>query len=356
MKKILTILLILALSMAVSVSLGEGKLDVPKDARDYADIADFNVEDFAEIKSKKEDFYITVTLSKPVDWIAANWMGYREEPEELSVSDELTADFFTLGHKYQLGTKWSNAYWTPFIWEEDHDVYFSFDDDQDTINAMVNTIWEYIKSDAFLQSEEALTLYSWALDVVPDVQVKMPQYAIYTLERADDITEEKADEADDEKEINGITVYYKKKNLEVFDYGTDMKTIQEAYDKWVEDYPEMAIYKDEVEGFAWGRLIGRDYFKSEGAPNYAYITKQGDFTVVYGRDGSIRYFEKTVENVDLFGIGSGTAIFRFAKNNVGWYPARVRLEFESGDYKAVTANYDGNGKLYGIGFNYFENK
>lgn len=352
MKKIATILLILVISMTASVSLAEGKLDVPKDVRAYADIAEFDVEDFAKIESKVEDFYITVTLSKPVDWIAANWMGYREEPEELSVSEELTADFFTIGHKYQLGTKWSNAYWTPFIWEDDHDVYFSFDDDKDTIDDMIEKVWKFMRSDEFLLSDKAQTLFSWALDVVPDVQVKMPEYAIYTLEVADDITDENADDADDVRKIDGVTVYYKKVNLEVFDYGTDMKTIQEAYEKWVEKYPRMAIYQDEVEGYAWGRLIGRDYFKSEGAPNYAYITKQGDFTVVYGRDGSIRYFEKTVENVDLFGLGAGTATFRFAKNNVGWYPARVRVEFESGNYKAVTANYDGNGKLYGIGFNY----
>ena len=350
-KKIATLFLVIGIMVLTQGVLGEGRLDVPKNVKDYADIAEYNVDDFAEIKTQVDDFYITLTLSKPVDSLYANWMGYGETPEELSVSEDLTANFFTLGHKYQVGTKWSNAYWTPFIWEEDHDVYFSFEDDQGQIDDMIDEIWNYMRSKEYLNSDEAQELISWAKDVMPEVVVKMPQYAIYTLELAD----EEATENNDVKD-NNAAFSYRQKNLEVFEYGTDMAVIKEAYKKWVKEHPEMEIYMDEMDGYAWGRLIGRDYFESEGAPNYAYITLQGDFKVVYGRNGSIRYFEKTVENVDLFGIGPGTAIFRFARNNVGWYPARVRVEFESGDYQAITANYDGNGKLYGIGFNYFGNK
>ena len=66
-------------------------------------------------------------------------------------------------------------------------------------------------------------------------------------------------------------------------------------------------------------------------------------------------FRRIIDTLsNLFGIGAGTAKFRFERNNVGWYPARVRMEFTEGVYQAVTANYDGNGQLYGIGLNYLD--
>ncbi len=343
MKKLICILMTLAIIMTVSASLAEVKPDVPTDTRVYSDIADYDVEDFAKLKVKMDEFFATVTLSKPVDSIQANWMGYQESPEELFVSEDLTANYFLLGHKYQVGTHWINSYWTPYLWENDHDVYFSFGEDQKSIDAKIATVWEYVQSAEYRNGKDAEEL-SWAKDVHPDVVVVMPLYTIYVLEAVDD-------EGDEAGEVG---VYLKKKNLEVFDYGTDLKVIEEAYEKWVKAHPELVIYKDEEPGHAWGRMVGREYFKSEGEPNYAYITKQGDFTVVYGRNGTIRYFEKTVENADLFGIGAGTAKFRFERNNVGWYPARVRMEFTEGVYQAVTANYDGNGQLYGIGLNYLD--
>ena len=212
-KKIATLFLVIGIMVLTQGVLGEGRLDVPKNVKDYADIAEYNVDDFAEIKTQVDDFYITLTLSKPVDSLYANWMGYGETPEELSVSEDLTANFFTLGHKYQVGTKWSNAYWTPFIWEEDHDVYFSFEDDQGQIDDMIDEIWNYMRSKEYLNSDEAQELISWAKDVMPEVVVKMPQYAIYTLELAD----EEATENNDVKD-NNAAFSYRQKNLEVFEY------------------------------------------------------------------------------------------------------------------------------------------
>ena len=137
--------------------------------------------------------------------------------------------------------------------------------------------------------------------------------------------------------------------LKTFPYGTKTEDIQAAYNQLVKDHPDQTIYMTDYEGYAWGKLVGKEYFGTSGAPNYAYITKQGDFKVVYGRSGKIRYFEKNVENVDLFGLGAGKAVFTFTKGNGGWAITKVTMEFTSGEYQSVTARYNGSGRLYGVG-------
>ena len=347
MKKIRSIsLLLLTLMLAVPFcASGEAAFDVPETIGDYAGIADYDIGSFCVIKTKTFGDETTITLSKEVDSIRAGWMGYAEETEEL-IPEDLTVTIRLTGHNYQPGSTWTNGYWTPYTWEDEHDVYFGFDDTQDEINQRIAEVRDYLNSGEYQKTKEAQKLLSFAKDVKEETVVEMPTYAIYTVEEVEQTMVIEGE--DGEPKIETGTVE-KRNNLEVFEYGTDMETIRKAYDEWVKRYPDLEIYLDESEGHAWGRLIGRDYYESVGAPNYAYVTQQGDFKVVYGRNGTIQYFEKTIQAIDLFGVGNGKATIVYRQNNAGWYPAKVRMEFEGGEYRSITANYDGNGRLYGIG-------
>ena len=334
MKKLIALILSLMLLMTAAAALANGNAvpTAPRNVEEYGDVAAYNTDDFAKLSTKRVGGTTTVTLDKPVEQLQANWMGYGEEPEDLTVTD-LKAEVSHAGHKYQLGAIWTNGYWEPFMWENDHDIYFGFEDDLATIEAGIAAVRNYVNSDAFGKSAEAEEFKSWVQEVSADVVVEMPTWSIYTLEKGDD-----------GKLIQTV--------LESFEYGTDKKEIEKAYEELVKENPDLVLYQGSDDGHAWGELTGRDYFSSEGAPDYAYITKQGDYKVVYGRNGKLKYFEKTVQNVDLFGVGAGTATFTYAKNNAGvWYPRKVRLELNNGAYKAITAKYNGNGKLYGIGLN-----
>ena len=335
MKKFISMMLALVMALCVfSFASAEGTLDVPQNVSDYDGLTDFNLDDFAKIKTKHVDQTTTVTLSKAVDSIQANWMGYQEEPEELTVTD-LTATVDHTGHRYQLGTAWTNGYWEPFAWEDVHDVYFSFNDSKEEIEAGIAAVWKYMNTGDYLKTETGKEFASEFVEVSHDVEIVLPQYGIYILE------ETQTDEGP----------VLERTELEVFDYGTKMEDIQKAYEAYVKANPGKEVFMSDYGGYAWGKLIGREYYKTVGAPDYAYITKQGDFKVVYGRNGSVKYFEKTVPDVDLFGIGVGTATFTFKTNNAGWTPVRVRMDFEYGTYKSVTAKDDGCGRLYGIGLN-----
>jgi len=334
MKKLTALILSLILLLTAAAAFGDGAATpaVPKYVSEYGTVAEYNTDGFAKLKTKREGGITTVTLDKPVEQLQANWMGYGEGPEDLTVTD-LTAQVSHAGHKYQLGAIWTNGFWEPFLWEDDHDIYFDFNDSKATIEAGIEAVRKYVNSDAFGKTAEAQEFKSWVQEVRGDVAVEMPTWSIYTIEKGADGT-------------------LKKSVLKSFDYGTDKAVIEKEYAAMVAANPDLMLYEGSEDGHAWGELTGRDYFSSEGAPDYAYITKQGDYKVVYGRSGKVKYFEKTVENVDLFGVGAGTATFTYAQNNGGvWYPRKVTLELPSGAYKTITAKYNGNGKLYGIGLN-----
>lgn len=339
-------LLLLATIVAVtSYASAEKELDIPRSTADYGEIAAFNVEDFCVITTKTVGEETNVTLSKEVDSIQAGWMGYGEQADEIAIED-LSAIIELKDHRYQLGATWTNAYWTPYSWEDDHDEYFTYDASMDEINQKINAVREYMSSGEYQKTPEAQKVLSFAKDVREEVVVEMPKYCIYTLEELERID---VFEGEDGEVITEKYSYLEHNDLEVFEYGTDMETIQAAYEMWCDTYPDLRIYMDPTDGHAWGRLIGRDYYGSSGAPNYAYITIQGQYKVVYGRNGRIQYFEKSVPVADLFGVGIGKATFVYKANNAGWYIAKVKMEFSDGEYQSVTASYDGNGRLYGVG-------
>ncbi len=104
MKKVITLVLAIALLLTSVVALADG---TP------------NINSFAKMTTKTSEGngVITITLTKPVDRLLVNWAEKGAEPEELQVDENLQATALTWGHKYMPGTtqyydrsvKWSTG-------------------------------------------------------------------------------------------------------------------------------------------------------------------------------------------------------------------------------------------------------
>ena len=99
MKKVVTLVLAIALVLTSVVALADG---TP------------NINSFATMKVKYHELksepwgapaYWEITLSKPVDRLLINWSGKGEEPEELAVDENLKATALRGSHKYMPGTE-----------------------------------------------------------------------------------------------------------------------------------------------------------------------------------------------------------------------------------------------------------
>jgi hypothetical protein len=105
MKKVVTLVLAIALVLTSVVALADG---TP------------NINSFATMKVKYHELksepwgapaYWEITLSKPVDRLLINWSGKGEEPEELAVDENLKATALKGSHKYMPGTSQYYATW-----------------------------------------------------------------------------------------------------------------------------------------------------------------------------------------------------------------------------------------------------
>jgi len=94
MKKIITLVLAIALLMTSIVAIAETK-------------ATPNINSFATMTTKYNEGagIITIKLSKPVDRLLVKWAEKGAEPEELAVGEDGVATALTWGHKYMPGTK-----------------------------------------------------------------------------------------------------------------------------------------------------------------------------------------------------------------------------------------------------------
>ena len=110
MKKVITLLLALALVLTSVVAIAE-------EVEAAAPKATPNINTFATMKVKyygakfnnvqnwnKNDNYYLITLSKPVDRLLVKWAEKGAEPEELAVDENLKATALTWGHKQMPGT------------------------------------------------------------------------------------------------------------------------------------------------------------------------------------------------------------------------------------------------------------
>ena len=310
MKKILAFILCIILTLSAVSAMAETKVELPKTVGELSNLPEANVEEFAKMKTKDDGHTIKVTLSKAVDSIQANWLGIDETPEDLTVGEDLTTTVSHEGHKYQLGTKWVSGehptlklYYDGEFFEDeaDRNKAIAHARDVEIPGKFRNAVNEYMDSEGYGDKVETI------------IEVDSVKWHVgfwygdeyHSRTFPPDVTEEEIEE------------YVKR-----FD------------DAWYEKY-----------GYALKTIVGHQFKPSRGQPNYAYLTKQGDAMVVYGRAGDIRYFERTVEGSSFFGQGQGKATVTFQKGKKHWYIEKIREEYESGDIQAVTATYYSTGKL-----------
>lgn len=245
MRRALAILLMLALLLSASAAFASsiGLEDILSQS-DVSNVPDLS--SFAALQASvpDKDGRVTVTLSKPVDRIWANWMGDNEKPEELFLTDKLTATFSTKGHPYQVGAT-PPASQDLFKEETSKRYVIEFGAEESQVN------WRTI------QANNA-ALHGHCVEVV------RPHWIL--IRTADDTV---VDSYSDKKVSGDITV-------------PDGYKIQK------------------VEGYAVAWQYGSN--GSDGSPNLAYITVQNGYVVIYARNGKIQYVTEYTPGMKVFGI------------------------------------------------------
>ena len=291
-----TIILLLAALLMWQCIPALTEIIVPSKITDYTGLPDIpDTKNFAALTTKEAENFIYITLSKAVESLSANWLGYNEEPELLAVGEDLKASVCTLGHKYQLGTRWVNSYdW--LILEES-----------------MRVIPYYSSSVAI---EEILReAKSYVNDTFDCFYYDLPRWELYRVSKDGDVLVEVINDLDmgawGDYPYNEPWGYY-----------------------WVHQ---------KGEAYAWKQL----FHASQGSPDLAYITEQEDaWTVYYSRKGDVRYFCKTLKDVDLFSTGSnGKATVRFEECNTGWFIREVSAEYEDGTNVQAFYSWTGDGSL-----------
>ena len=333
MKKVVAIILCLIMALASIAALAETEPTVPATLAELGTLPEANADEFAVLLTKDDGKTITVTLSKAVDSIKANWLGYNEEPEELTVSPDLTTQVSKAGHKYSLGTKWVSGEHPVKKWYVDG---YYFDDDKDLKKSQARA------ANIEVPEEEK----EWAADYFEAVAADKDVPDFNEVEKIETVVEVEPAKWYVSFYNNG-EYYYRTFPGDVSE--SDVKEFVDQFNGvyYVDD--EGNTYKTEPYyekyGYAYKVIEAHDFKPSNGSPNYAYLTKQGDAMVVYGRAGNVRYFERTVDGSNYFGLGKGKATVTFQKGKKRWYIEKIREEYETGDLQSVTAVYYSTGKL-----------
>ena len=351
MKKLLSILLILALVLACGVSLAEeGKARtsfwIPKKLAEI-EVEALPVSEFPVVKTKTAKGKITVTVSPEPDALAANWMGYGEEPEQVTLENGVGV-ISQEGHKYQLGAGYVNDWWKDWI-----------------------TGLDYVEDDEASSFEEAAAYFkkNYAEEIADGALMENEPFRgffVYYIHTAYYFTGE-----DDDLEIHELG---KSVNEIVSDaYGTRAEAkaevqklgpvtfIQEETEEYGTVYitDGYGVYREG--GYAW--LYNVEYGHSRGKPNRAYTLTTGEYAVDYTRAGVPNYAARTMEGKDFFetGVAGAKSVVKWEigkkKNKIlsiqTLYPegndiASIRLDYPtSGNWYHYTVTYNaGEGEQY----------
>ena len=292
MKKGLAI--IMAVSLLCAAFPAHAWIYLPESVSSYTNLPpNPHLSFFAVLRAWPEDKNgqtITVQLSEPVDELYVNWMGYKEEPLQLELDDNLRASYSTEGHKYQPGAASVMQY-------------------NRLINLNSRAIIPFGSSEEQIEAARK-NAERYTNQYCPCVSVEKPHWEVRRI-------------------LNNGSY-----------------CVMTSYDQ---DFPTANIKVPDdailvpVNGFAYAWR--QEFLGSDGSPNEAYLTLQKGWHVVYDRVGNIQYFYKVIEDMDYFGIGPATAIVRFEKMNGEWHCRQVTEMYEDGS--SITAYYSktGSGKL-----------
>jgi len=334
------------------------------------------------VRTKTKNGEIMVRVNGDPDTVYANWLGYGEEPEEVELENGL--GYVELeGHKYQLGTKWSNKVVRS---------YFAYDPEAKG--------WVPVKYKGTVKvglTEMKLIETEIGDAGINDMTYKKPWVWVYdyintdTAKEGKEVSDPGEDYADLEvlaaglpkqpkkaganSNTNGITeaTAYMSDNIDIKDgkyhntykndslYDANDKLIaynSDAYNELDKKYDAKGNQIANAEKRGWVFMVpyyqfyeqntGKD---SSGAPNHAWIVEKGPWTATYTRAGKMVIVEKDEENTDYFKTGlagsKGHVIWNMRKTDGGtkWYVAAVTEEYAEGDIAKAEAVYNVNGQL-----------
>lgn len=356
MKKLVSLILVLALVLACSVAMAEEPTRLAS-SKDLEDVPEF-VEPLP-MKTKRSGSNVKVTIEGEVDSIEVLWYGVGEEFEELELVDG-AATYVADGHRYQpgvYGTKMNltrgtetlgdilvnllvdGLPYTETLGQQINDANIVIDgkvarayngvipnvditstDDSSLIDNSYETdaLWLFLETtdpETGLILAEEVTDYKTARAIVKKVMTSDDQYNMVQegdWRISDDTI---SDDGTAQTRAAGKRVYY--------------WTLEKVKD-WNGDTAFKVIQP-------WG-------VKVDGA---AYKVVAGDVTFYYDRAGKFLAEEIEVADADPFQTGeAGTAVYTYskmvAKSNEKYYLSKVSCEFEEGDYSLIYQSFSPN--------------
>ena len=338
-KKLIAVILALALLGACCTALAEGETEIKQiqfflpATVDGLQLDPLPVYDFPTMKTKRVSQITTVTVNGDLDRLTANWMGYGESPEEITMTDGV-GQFSSEGHKYSVGTHWIKG--ASYEWLDWYDYYGNDE--------------TFADAEAALKAEHQAEFKTGAGAVVEDTPwtgfaVFHYRWSSYYDEAAKDYVElENVYE-----QIGGMYDTYEaaKAAADALGESTSSSEYSDVYGAIVYTYE--GYYVERFGGYA--DLYKRHY--SNGWPNRAYTLYTGEYAVDYTRAGVINYAQRTMENTDVFhtGIeGAKTIINWEVPVRKGVYVPRVTgvsvIYPEGSQISSITVSYRSNGKVY----------
>ncbi|MBR3741400.1 MAG: hypothetical protein IKN04_13270 [Clostridia bacterium] len=360
MKKLVSLILVLAMVLACSVAMAEAPTRKGS-ANDFEDVPEF----FEPIgmKTKRGGDTVTVTLDGEVDSLEVLWYGVGEEFEELEVVDGV-AKYNAAGHRYQPGMHGEAMNLTRGT-ETKLDVI---------LNTLVlgvpytDTLGQQINGSLINNGTYIARAYNGVLPNIditntetPDLPVAYENDALYlVLEEYDDLGN-----IVDAKPVTSYAV--------ARDIIEEVLTPDDQY-RYIDNYdwrvtgnfddPETGYFRTgggrmwywtlekviDYNGAVAFKVIQPWAVKVDGA---AYKVVIGDVSIYYDRAGKWMYEEIEVADADPFGTGeSGTAVYTYSKmvarSNERYYLSKVSCTFEEGEYTEIYQKFLPNAGKSGL--------
>ena len=290
------------------------------------------VNDFPTIKTKRVHQITTVTVNGDLDRLTANWMGYGESPEEITMTDGV-GQFSSEGHKYSVGTHWIKG--GSYEWLDWYDYYGNDE--------------TFADAEAALRAEHQAEFKTGAGAEIKDTPWEGFAVFHYRFSSYLGADGEYVELENIFEQIGGIYDTYEAAQAAADALGESTSTSEysEEYGATVDTYE--GYWVERFGGYA--DLYKRHY--SKGWPNRAYTLYTGEYAVDYTRAGVINYAQRTMENTDLFKTG-----IEGAKSIINWevpvrkgaYVPRVTgvsvIYPEDSQISSITVSYRSNGKVY----------
>lgn len=323
MKKYSILLLAIMLMFITINASAETKWKVPIKVQEYHQ----ELDELPKIKTKMKDWFIEVHVEGEVDYLLANWMGYQEEPEEIEIVDGI-GYVNTLGHKYQLGSRWNNQQIRYII-----ENFFRIEDKTDEeLRQYFDSLVEY--RDARVVGHDASKMV--IAHLVPEYRLRR---TVTTLNPATDERTTKA-EVLESYPVSSVSDSMLQSMIEHLPDDEH----EEAEDGSITDtYYCISESAYKSMQFLYG-------VPSEGSPNRAYMGTSGNYSLTWGRSGILRTATKIVSGVDFFSTGiegaTSYVVWDNMDENIRVFISDVITYYPAGsEIASINAQYNRGGFL-----------